>query len=213
MAEPIPGKKLYFIVVSAHEFDLRIEIARWAKSPGPLSNFFNPIIDLVSDPKGVWETGHEHKLPPIGIQNIKDMVNGISRTCDFSRGRVSTLEIIGHGDNGGQWVGSDWLGTMVDPFTGMESLSLSIHSADLLRLRPYFTANAKVKLGGCKVGTNEKLVSGLSKLWPGVTVIGNTANQRPLLPGDEGGARVCKDSRCVYSGPGAFDHLDRALGL
>lgn len=210
MSETIPGKRLYVTVISDHEFDAIIALSRWSKSPGILSNLAKPFTDGINFLSG---SEYEHELPPIGVKNIKDMVRVVKNVCHISGGKVSTLEIIGHGDEYSQDVGSDKLATMVDVFTGAERLSIDLYAADLTLLRPCFAENARVKLGGCKVGVNEKLISGLSKLWPGVTVIANTANQRALLPGDHGGARVCKDTRCVYDGPGAFDHLDRVLGL
>lgn len=210
MSNSIPGKRLYVTVVSDHEFDTVIALSRWSRSPGVLSGLAKPYIDGINALRGV---DYEHELPLLGIKNIKDMVRVVKRVCETFRGKVSTLEILGHGTEYSQDVGSDKLTTMVDAFTGAERLSIDLYASDLILLRSCFADNAKVKLGGCKVGANEKLIRGLSKLWPGVTVIANTANQRALLPGDHGGARVCKDTRCAYDGPGVFDHIDRLFGL
>lgn len=210
MNQTVPGKRLSLTVVSDHEFDAAIAISRWVKSPGLLSAVAKPFTDAVNALSG---EPYEHEIPPIGVKNIKDMVRVVKNICQMSGGKVSTLEIVGHGSEYEQQIGSDILATVVDVFTGVERLNLDMHAPDLILLRPCFAENAQVKLAGCKVGVNQKLISALSRLWPGVTVIANTANQRAALPGDHGGARVCKNTRCVYEGPGVFDHIDRVLGL
>jgi hypothetical protein len=133
----------------------------------------------------------------IPILSVADMVSKLLRKCGSGK-KIDRLEIIGHGNATGQYVGADWL----------DSGSLSTHRGELGRLAPFFSPSAVVTLGGCSVGRASSLLIELSGLWPGVTVRAMTANQRPLLPGEEGGVRECVRRRCSSSGEGFWDWVD-----
>jgi hypothetical protein len=206
-------KRLKFVVVNMHEVDTVMLAANWATSPGvfrPIEKTIEDIIAFFSDPTGLPE--YEHDLPPLGITSIGDLVKAVTGICDFSKGHVSTLRIIGHGTPSGMQVGRDWIGYVDDVVKRRRALRLQEYAPQLTRLRPYFATNAKVVLEGCKAGTNGSLIKELSLLWPRVTVLGMTANQRVLIPGKEGGVRSCKNGVCMYTGVKDYELIDRGLG-
>jgi hypothetical protein len=126
------------------------------------------------------------------------------------------LTIFGHGNANGQDFGSDWVDLNTLPgFRGQ-----------LSRIRPFFARGplpillwlaqqtqgipadgATVILGGCMVGRNSPLLQALSDIF-GVPVVAWTATQHPLLPGHQGGMKVCSPKKCDYMGRTLLDLIE-----
>jgi len=131
----------------------------------------------------------------VPIKTVKDMVVKILKSC--ARGnKIAELRIVGHGNEYGQYIGSDWV----------DSSTVRKYRSDLVRLAPFFGKAGHVIMGGCKVGQNGALLVTLSDYF-NVPVTGYTASQRPLIPGDEGGSTTCYLT-CTRSGKRGFDYLD-----
>lgn len=139
----------------------------------------------------------------VGIQNVEDMVRKIERMCEDGD-RIRELRIVGHGNDHGQYVGTDWLSTS----------TLRQHRSALARLRPLFVhgndqvdgENGHVVMGGCRQGRNGRLLLELSRIF-NVPVSGFTALQRPGVPGDEGGRTTCFIT-CTREGRTTADDFD-----
>jgi hypothetical protein len=138
----------------------------------------------------------------LGIMNVGDMVDKILRQKGLISGTsvIKTLNIIGHGNKSGMYLGADWVDDSTFPN----------FQTPLSSLARYFSneGDAVVALGGCKVGRNQKLLSLFSNTFGGVRVKAWSADQRPLLPGDEGGESDCYYNNCSYSGATMLDRLD-----
>jgi len=128
--------------------------------------------------------------PSVG--SVKDLVSTVTKKAGNSR--IRRLDIIGHGNSGGQRIGQDFLSLY----------SLTSHEAELKKLAPYFTDDAVVTLHGCNVGRNDQLLKDLSKALGGVKVRAGTPYQNAFW-GIEGGERICGPDNCTYTGPGFWD--------
>lgn len=139
----------------------------------------------------------------VGVKNLKDMVDKLVKLC-LKGDRIAELRIVGHGNDLGQYVGSDWL----------TQDSLTTHRAQLARLCPLFVRvgqsakRAHVVMGGCQQGRNGGFLLAISNIL-NVPVSGFTALQRPVLPGDEGGKTTCYIT-CNRQGRTAADTFDDA---
>lgn len=107
------------------------------------------------------------------------------------------MGIVGHGNLEGQWIGNDWI----------DSGSVSWQRIHFEKLRTYFGYNGLVTLGGCQVGINKMLLQKMSS-YVGVPVRAFTANQRPLVPGDQGSETKCYYLSCTQGKKSGFDYLD-----
>jgi len=137
-----------------------------------------------------------------GIKNTKDMADKLVKLC-IGGDRIAELRILGHGNDTGQYVGSDWL----------EKSNLGQYREQLARISPLFvrlqnssTRRAHVTMGGCRVGRNGSFLLALSEIW-NVPVSGFTALQRPGVPGDEGGRTTCYIT-CAKGGRTTADSID-----
>ncbi|GEM_PF-3168133 len=143
----------------------------------------------------------------IEVNGISDMVERLEGQVG-PYGRIGALDITGHGNNQGMFIGRDFLSLR----------SLPQHRMTLSRLTTLFDRDplALVTLGGCNVGKNGPLLLALSRLWDGVRVRAFTARQRPVVPGHQGGEQVCWRNNhsygCTFSGWGAGDYIDSMLG-
>ena len=163
-----------------------MEAANWATTPGvfrPLTKNIECAITLFERDPSCYAAD----LPPLRVESIKDMVDGVTRFCSFTKGGVATLRIIGHGTPTYMNIGRNVIGhvsdvqpivdVQVQPTTRAQDLPpmpkrlrLKEYSIELVRLYPYFCEGARVVLEGCQIGKNEELIKEVSLLWPGVTV-------------------------------------------
>ncbi len=128
---------------------------------------------------------------------VADLVTKIFKRC--AKGdTIIMLKILDHGDSSGQCIGDDYV----------SESTFNKHRDRLSKLRQCFDPKAVVRLGGCKVGHASGLLSKLSSLWGGVTVLAGTAYQRDLIPGIEGGVTSCVLENCSYSGENLWDKID-----
>ena len=136
-----------------------------------------------------------------GVLSIRDMVAKLQKLCADGT-RIGELRILGHGNQNGQYIGSDWL----------EIGTLPSHQTDLAKLAPLFGPHGQVVMGGCRVGRATELLLALSNLWH-VPVSGFTALQRPPIPGDEGGRTTClvKCNSAGYTFADSFDDKQLAF--
>lgn len=139
--------------------------------------------------QGLMNVGESYAT---GIANMVTLIKDLCKGGD----KIVSLTIHGHGNETGQYIGTDWLDTG----------TLAQYRASLLELAPLFDADAVVTLGGCNVGHAEALLQQLSDLL-GVTLRAGTASQL-AFPGVEGGVRTCKLKMCEYGGPGFWDKFD-----
>jgi hypothetical protein len=130
-----------------------------------------------------------------GINNVKDLVSKIRATC-ASGDTLANLTIMGHGNEWGQFIGTDWVS--VD--------TLSKFRGDLATITGCFGTKGEVVMGGCRVGRNGRLLLELSNIL-GVPVSRFTALQRPGVPGDEGGRTTCFIT-CTRQGFTTADKID-----
>jgi hypothetical protein len=136
----------------------------------------------------------------VGIKNIKDMADKLAGLC--SRGnRIAELTIVGHGNELGQYVGTDWLSN-----DSLPSYRPQLRRLTTLFVRTGSARSAHVTMGGCQQGRNGGLLLGLSDIW-NVPVSGYTALQRPGVPGYEGGKTTCYLT-CARQGRTTADKVD-----
>jgi hypothetical protein len=139
----------------------------------------------------------------VGVRNLRDMADKLVKLC-LKGDRIAELRIVGHGNEIGQYVGSEWL----------TEASLGTHRAQLGRISSLFTRvgqsskRAHVIMGGCQQGRNGGFLLALSNILS-VPVSGFTAMQRPVLPGDEGGRTTCYIT-CNRQGRTKADGFDDA---
>lgn len=139
----------------------------------------------------------------IPILSVADMVTKlIARFGTGGGDKIGELRIVGHGDKTGQDIGADWI----------DSTTLPSYRSELHRLFPLFGPEALVTMGGCRAGHNGGLLLELSNIW-NVPVRGFTANQRPLIPGDEGNETKCYITCARSHGGNLFDPLDDAIDV
>jgi hypothetical protein len=137
----------------------------------------------------------------VGIKGVADMVERVTQLCVDGR-KLAELRVVGHGNEMGQYIGSDWL--------SLDTLPL--HRGALMRLTPLFVRGseegrrAHLIMGGCRQGRNGGLLLAISDI-VNVPVSGFTALQRPPLPGDEGGMTTCYLT-CNREGQTVADRLD-----
>ena len=132
----------------------------------------------------------------VGINSVADMVDKLTKKC-ATGDKIGTLQIFGHGNDNGQYIGENWV----------SKFSLPGVAADLRKLRPHFGRGAEVIMAGCQQGQNGGLLLALSDLL-NVRVSGFTALQRPALPGDEGGRTTCFIT-CTREGQTTADEVDK----
>lgn len=201
-----------FVAVSDHELDAVMEAANWATTPGQLNSLSKSIecaIDAFNRNRDPY--CYAADLPPLRVGSIREMVHGVTRLCEISKSWVATLRIIGHGTQGYMHIGKDIIGYVQDVVAQQTKLRLNEYKIDLELLKPHFCKGAKVVLEGCKIGHNDELLGELSFLWPSVTIIAMTSNQRTLIPGREGGVVTCKNGSLSYSPIEDYELIDRAL--
>jgi hypothetical protein len=143
--------------------------------------------------QGVLNVDEEYAT---GVANMVERVLALAKSGDT----ITGLTIHGHGNEEGQYVGSNWL----------SAATLPLYRESLAKLTPKFDKKAAVTLGGCNVGYAEALLQQLSELWEGVIVRAGTAQQL-AFPGIEGGVTSCKVKICTYGGPGFWDKFDRSI--
>jgi len=137
----------------------------------------------------------------IGVKNVRDMADKVTGLCS-SGDRIAKLRIMGHGNDAGQYIGSDWV----------SEAKLPSFRAQFARLSGLFVragsdgASAELIMGGCQQGRNGSFLLAISNI-VNVPVSGFTALQRPVLPGDEGGRTTCYIT-CARGGRTAADSVD-----
>lgn len=137
----------------------------------------------------------------IGIQSVRDMADKVSRLC-VSGDRIANLRILGHGNDTGQFIGTDWV----------TEATLPSFRGQFARLAGLFvrggsdSSRAELTMGGCQQGRNGSFLLAISHI-VNVPVSGYTALQRPVLPGDEGGRTTCYIT-CARGGRTFADSFD-----
>lgn len=138
----------------------------------------------------------------VGIRNVRDMVDKLVNLCAHGD-RIAELRIVGHGNDRGQYVGSDWLS---ESTLWSHRQQLARISSLFVRTRGESSESAHVIMGGCQQGRNGSFLLALSDIW-NVPVSGFTALQRPGVPGDEGGRTTCYIT-CARQGRTTADAVD-----
>ncbi len=127
------------------------------------------------------------------VRDPQEMVARLLETVP--PGSLRKLELTAHARPGEQHLDGSSLILAFDRTTDQHYIAVSSNDslapnfeAELARLRPLFTADAVVELGGCAVGATERgreFVARLSSVL-GVTVKAADYYQAPLIPGREG---------------------------
>jgi hypothetical protein len=135
----------------------------------------------------------------IDITSVSDMVQKVKRQCGRNH-KIRELRIFGHGNTYGQFIGRDWI----------DSDSIRSYRGELVKLYGLFGREGMLTLAGCQVGQNSDLLLKFGDIL-NVPVRAFEANQRPVMPGDEGREVRCYLT-CTRSGSRTWSHIDRALG-
>jgi hypothetical protein len=133
----------------------------------------------------------------IAVKNISDMVTKVVLACNNAGKEIGELNLDGHGDPFGQYIGSDWL----------SEESLPRHRSNLLRLAPLFGKGGLLTMRGCEQGQNGHFLLAISDLL-NVPVRGFTALQRPIVPGAQGSETRCFIT-CARGEKDFFDKTDK----
>jgi Domain of unknown function (DUF4347) len=137
----------------------------------------------------------------VPIKNVADMVFKLVARFGTKVGAgdcIGELRIVGHGNEYGQYMGSDWI----------DNKSIEKFRPQFSKLMRLFGRNGLITLGGCRVGRNGSLLVKLSDM-TNVPVRAFTASQRPAVPGDEGNETKCYITCARSSGGNLWDFLER----
>lgn len=118
------------------------------------------------------------------VTGVTDLVTTVTELA--GNGKISRLDIEGHGNDQGMMMGSDFV----------TSGNFAVYEAEFKKLAPYMTDDAVVNLHGCKVGNNQQLLIGLSNALGGAEVRAGTGLQY-AAPGIEGTVVVCEGGVCT----------------
>jgi hypothetical protein len=122
---------------------------------------------------------------PIVASSVADMAAKVRKECSGGK-KLTSLVIVGHGDETGFMVGND----------AVVATTLWRYWHEFQRLRPCFGASSKLILGHCKVGRAKPLLKSLSKAVGGVPVMAGVDNQTPAKDGFEGRVVSCSPGGC-----------------
>ena len=135
----------------------------------------------------------------VPITSVADMVFKLVGRFGTKAGRsdrIGELRIVGHGNEYGQYIGSDWI----------DHSTIGKFLPQFSKLIGVFGQNGLITLGGCLVGRNGSLLLKLSDM-TNVPVRAFTASQRPLVPGDEGNETRCYITCARSHGGNLWDFL------
>lgn len=117
------------------------------------------------------------------IPGVKRLVDVVEQVCGGASAKIDQITIVAQGNDRGAWIGKDWLSLA----------TFKRYEQDLARLKALLTGSSI-----CTIHTKEPtfdalLLSQLSQLWGGVTVIGYLERYHRVIfrPLDFEWSRVC----------------------